>query len=58
MVGDGDGVLEVGGAAPIPGDDGPAVVEGLGLGAAGVHHRLDGEDVADLVNRIPLPGGP
>ena len=42
---------------PSAGDDGPAVVEGLGLGAAGVDHGLDGEDVADLEPH-PLAGRP
>ncbi len=57
MVGDGDGVLEVGGAPAVDGDDGPAVVEHLGLGGPGVHHRLDGEHVALLELHAP-PRGP
>src|SRR6476619_3885072 len=53
VVGDGDGVLEVGGAAAVDGDDGPAVVEHLGLGGARVHHRLDGEHVPLLELHAP-----
>ena len=43
VVGDGDGVLEVGGAAAVGGDDGPAVVEHSVSARAGVDHGLDGE---------------
>src|SRR4030095_15297795 len=46
--GDGDGVLEVGGAGAVAGDDGPAVVEDPGLGAALVDHGLDGQGEAGL----------
>src|SRR5204862_7034407 len=38
VVGHGNGVLEVSRERPVPGDDRPAVVEGLGLGLALVHH--------------------
>src|SRR2546430_6900561 len=48
VVGHGDRVLEVGGERTVPGDDRPAVVQGLGLGLALVDHRLDGQDVALL----------
>src|SRR5688500_4913887 len=41
VIGDGDGVLEVGRELPVGGDDRPAVVEQAGGGAADVDHRLD-----------------
>src|SRR5205823_4257832 len=40
-LGDGDGVLEVGGQTAVPRDRRPAVVEHLDLPAAHRHHRLD-----------------
>src|SRR5581483_3359388 len=40
VVGDRDRVLEVRRAAAVPGDDGPPVVEDLGLGPPGVDHGL------------------
>src|SRR3954464_4706163 len=47
VLGDGDGVLEVGAELAVGGDDRPPVGEDPGLGGADVDHGLDGEDVAD-----------
>ena len=46
--GDADHVLELGGEGAVAGHGGPAVVEHLHLRAAGIHHRLDGEEHAFL----------
>src|SRR4051794_29785105 len=48
VVGDGDGVLPVGGTGAVAGDDGPAVVELLGLVGAQGEHGLDGDGHAGL----------
>src|SRR5438270_7218125 len=60
LVGDGDGVLEVGRQAPVGRLHGPAVVEEDGAGTPGVHHGLHGEDVAhpelDPPTRRPVVG--
>ena len=51
VVGDRDGVFEVGRELAVLGHDAPAVVEHVGLVAADVDHRLDGEDHALLQRR-------
>src|SRR5437667_3138313 len=45
VVGDRDGVLEMGRETAVGGLHGPAVVHEHRLGLSGVHHGLDGEDV-------------
>ena len=47
VVGDGDGVLEVGGERPVVGHDRPVVLERLRGLAAQREHRLDRQAVAD-----------
>src|SRR3546814_602528 len=42
--GDADGMLELGRELHVAGDGGPAVLQDLHLRAAGVDHRLDGEE--------------
>src|SRR3546814_4335436 len=44
--GDADGMLELGRELHVAGDGGPAVLQDLHLRAAGVDHRLDGEEHA------------
>src|SRR5437588_5052500 len=56
VVGDGDGVLEVGRQAPVGRLHGPAVVEEDGAGTPGVHHGLHGEDVAHSELDAPARG--
>src|SRR5688500_10537727 len=46
VVGDGDGVLPVGGKRPVGRHDAPAVVQHPGARPAHVDHGLHGEDVA------------
>ena len=58
VVGDGDGVLGVGGEAAVGGDHGPLVVEELGAGAAEADHRLDGVGLARARACGPCPGWP
>src|SRR6476659_4352801 len=48
VVGDDDGVLELGRAPAVTGDDGPAVLPHLPLVGAEVEHRFDGERHAGL----------
>src|SRR4051812_17834240 len=45
VLGNGDGVLEMGRQAAVGGLHGPSVAHEHGAGTAGVHHGLDGEHV-------------
>ena len=57
VLGDGDGVLEMGGQRPVAGDDGPVVRAGWRLVPPEREHRLDGQAQAGL-QLAAGPAGP